>query len=84
MDHHEAFSAATERAKQLPHQSNDRLLEFYGLFKQATEGDVEGESPGFFDLRGAAKFDAWEARRGMSREEAMQAYINLVDLLAKG
>lgn len=84
MELHEAFNAATERAKQLPHQSNDRLLELYGLFKQATEGDVEGESPGFFDLKGAAKFDAWEARRGMSRDEAMQAYVDLVDKLANG
>lgn len=84
MELHEAFSAATERAKQLPHQSNDRLLELYGLFKQATEGDVVGESPGFFDLKGAAKFDAWETRRGMSRDEAMQAYVDLVDKLANG
>jgi len=82
MEIHEAFKAATERAKQLPHQSNERLLELYSLFKQATEGDATGESPGFFDLKGAAKFDAWETRRGMSREEAMQAYIDLVDTLA--
>ena len=78
------FTEAIERAKELPHQSNERLLELYSLFKQATQGDVTGESPGFFDLKGAAKFDAWEARRGMSKEEAMQAYVDLVNRLSAG
>jgi acyl-CoA-binding protein len=80
----EAFAAATQRARELPHQPNDVLLELYGLFKQATEGDVSGDKPGMFDFKGAAKYDAWERRRGMSRDEAMQAYIELVDRLAAG
>jgi len=84
MDLQQAFEAATERAKQLPHQDNQRLLELYSLFKQATEGDVSGERPGLFDFRATAKYDAWESRKGMSRDEAMQAYIDLVDRLAAG
>ncbi|MEE4270810.1 MAG: acyl-CoA-binding protein [Thermoanaerobaculales bacterium] len=84
MDLHDAFEAATERAKQLPHQDNERLLELYSLFKQATEGDVSGERPGLFDFRATVKYDAWENRKGMSRDEAMQAYIDLVDRLAAG
>lgn len=84
MELNEAFAAATERAKELPHQSNDRLLELYSLYKQATEGDVSGEKPGMFDFKGAAKFDAWESRRGMTKDEAMQGYIDLVDELAAG
>jgi acyl-CoA-binding protein len=82
MDLPAAFEAATERAKGLPHQPNDVLLELYGLFKQASEGDVTGEKPGMFDFKGAAKYDAWEKRRGMTRDEAMRAYIDLVDRLA--
>ena len=82
MELKEAFETATERAKELPHQPNDRLLELYGLFKQAAEGDVSGEKPGMFDFKGAAKYDAWESRRGMTKDEAMQAYIDLVDRLA--
>jgi len=82
MNQKEAFEAATEGAKKLPHQPNDRLLELYGLFKQATEGDVSGEKPGMFDFKGAAKYDAWESRRGMTMDEAMQAYIDLVEKLA--
>jgi acyl-CoA-binding protein len=84
MDLVEAFETATERAKTLPHQPNDVLLELYGLYKQATEGDVTGDKPGMFDFKGAAKYDAWESRRGMSQDEARQAYIDLVDRLATG
>lgn len=79
-----AFESAAERAKELPHQPNDVLLDLYGLFKQATTGDVTGEKPGMFDFKGAAKYDAWEKRRGMTKDEAMQAYIALVDRLAAG
>jgi acyl-CoA-binding protein len=79
-----AFESAADRAKELPHQPNDVLLDLYGLFKQATEGDVTGERPGMFDFKGAAKYDAWEKRRGMTKDEAMQAYIDLVDRLAAG
>ena len=84
MDLTEAFEAAAERAKKLPHQPNDVLLELYGLYKQATEGDVSGDRPGMFDFKAAAKFDAWESRRGMSTADARQAYIELVDSLAAG
>lgn len=84
MELRETFESATERAKKLPHQPNDVLLELYGLFKQATAGDVSGEKPGMFDFKGAAKYDAWEGHRGMTSEEAMQAYIELVDGLAAG
>lgn len=79
-----AFESAAERAKELPHQPNDVLLDLYGLFKQATTGDVTGEKPGMFDFKGAAKYDAWEKRRGMTKDEAMQAYIALVDRLGQG
>ncbi len=84
MDQHQAFESAVVRAKELPHQPNDVLLELYGLYKQATAGDVSGEKPGMFDFKGAAKYDAWERRRGMTREEAAQAYVALVDRLAAG
>ena len=72
------FEATIEEAKSLPTQSNETLLELYSLYKQATEGDVQGDPPSGFDFRGAAKYAAWEKRRGMSADEAMQAYIDLV------
>lgn len=81
MDLSNQFEAAIEKAKSLPSQSNETLLELYGLYKQATAGDVQGDRPGGFDFRGAAKYDAWAKRRGMSQEEAMQAYVALVEKL---
>ena len=83
MDLKEQFDASIEKAKGLPNQSNETLLELYSLYKQATAGDVEGERPAGFDFRGAAKYDAWSKRRGMSSEDAMQAYIDLIDRLAE-
>ena len=82
MDVKERFEKAVEQSRSLPMQSNEVLLELYGLFKQATQGDVTGERPGGFDFRGAAKYDAWEARKGMSNDEAMEAYADLVTRLA--
>ena len=79
MDLMQQFEATIERAKSLSTQSNETLLELYSLYKQATEGDVQGEAPSGFDFRAAAKYAAWEKRRGMTADEAMQAYIDLVD-----
>jgi acyl-CoA-binding protein len=84
MDLKQQFEAAIEKAKGLLNQSNENLLEMYGLYKQATVGDVEGDRPAGIDFRAAAKYDAWKKRRGMSTDDAMQAYIDLIDRLAAG
>ncbi len=78
------FEEAVARARTLPEQSNDTLLRLYGLYKQATLGDVSGEEPGRFDFVGRAKYDAWASRRGMGKERAMGEYISLVRTLAGG
>lgn len=76
------FSAAQLRVKQLPKTpESDELLELYAYFKQATVGNVSGERPGMLDFKGRAKFDAWSARKGLSTEAAMTAYVTLVDKL---
>ena len=48
------------------------------LYKQATKGDATGERPGAFDFVARAKFDAWSEVAGVSADEAMQQYIDLV------
>lgn len=63
--------------------SNEELLKLYGLYKQATEGDNEGERPGGFDFKAAAKFNAWLILKGKSKEEATQEYLALVSALAE-
>jgi acyl-CoA-binding protein len=76
------FNAAQAKSKTLSEKpSNDVLLKLYSLFKQGAVGDVNIERPGGFDFVGAAKFDAWEALKGQSKEEAQQAYIDYVESL---
>lgn len=69
------FEAAAEAVKQLKSVSQADQLVIYGLFKQANMGDVTGARPGMFDPKGKAKWDAWDANKGMSSEDAMKAYI---------
>jgi acyl-CoA-binding protein len=79
------FRSAQERVKTLTKRpSNDELLELYSLYKQATEGDVQGKRPGLLDVKGRAKYDAWAGRKGLGREAAMQQYVALVDRLLRG
>jgi len=78
------FVRAQERLKGLSRRpSNDQLLAVYGLYKQATEGDVRGSRPGMLDPKGRAKFDAWTSRKGMAQGEARARYVALVEELAK-
>ncbi len=73
------FEQAAVDVKALPSKpSDDDLLQLYGLFKQATAGDASGPKPGFFDLVGRAKFEAWEELAGTSAEDAMSRYIEKV------
>lgn len=77
-----AFEAAVVASKQLPEKpDNMTLLKIYALYKQATEGEVQGKRPGFTDMVGRAKYDAWAAVQGQSSEQAMQAYVDLIESL---
>ncbi len=62
--------------KDLP-LNNDQLLEIYALFKQATVGDCNKAKPGMFDMKGKAKWNAWNDKKGMSKEEAQKKYVEL-------
>ena len=73
----ETASAAVLKAKKDP--GNDMKLKLYAHYKQATEGDVQGEKPGFTDFVNRAKYEAWAKLKGMGAEDAMTAYVKLVD-----
>jgi acyl-CoA-binding protein len=76
------FADASDRVQQLPEKpDNAALLRLYALYKQGSSGDVTGKRPGVMDFVGRAKHDAWAALQGMSQDEAMQAYIELVEEL---
>jgi len=74
------FEQAVADSKALTERpDNMTLLQLYALYKQATSGDVDGERPGFTDMVGRAKWDAWNALEGTTADDAMQRYIALVD-----
>ncbi|XP_015279246.1 PREDICTED: acyl-CoA-binding domain-containing protein 7 [Gekko japonicus] len=71
------FDSAAENVRQLKARpSDDELRELYGLYKQSTMGDINIECPGMLDLKGKAKWEAWNLKKGMSKEDAMKAYIS--------
>jgi acyl-CoA-binding protein len=76
----EQFDQAQADSKNLSERpDNMTLLKIYALYKQASAGDAEGSRPGFTDMVGRAKFDAWAALKGTSKEDAMQQYVDLIE-----
>jgi acyl-CoA thioester hydrolase len=78
----EKFEAAKKRVLDLPERpSNEKMLEIYSLAKQAEIGDINIEKPAMFDFVAAAKFNSWSKKKGITKEDAMQQYIDLVEKL---
>ena len=78
----EQFDQAQADSKNLSERpDNMTLLKIYALYKQASAGDVEGKRPGFTDMVGRAKYDAWDGLKGTSQDDAMQQYIDLIEEL---
>jgi len=76
------FEISAAEAQSLPTKpDNSTLLKLYAFYKQATVGDLNSKRPGFMDPVGQAKYDAWQRIKGMKKEVAMQAYIDLVKKL---
>ena len=76
------FAQAQADSKTLPERpDNMTLLKIYALYKQGANGDVTGERPGFTDMIGRAKYDAWDQLKGTSQADAMQQYIDLIEEL---
>ena len=77
------FETAVANSKKLAERpDNATLLKIYGLYKQATAGDNTEKKPGFSDMVGRAKWDAWNGFKGASSDDAMQQYIDLIDSLS--
>ena len=73
------FEKAAEEVMALVERPDDKtLLRLYGLYKQATLGNIKGKRPGFTDVKGRAKYDAWSRLRGKSQEWAMEEYVKLM------
>ncbi|WP_025917509.1 acyl-CoA-binding protein [Herminiimonas sp. CN] len=73
------FEQAVADSKNLPQRpDNMTMLKLYALYKQGNAGDAQGERPGMTDFIGRAKWDAWAALKGLSQDQAMQQYLDLV------
>lgn len=81
----EAFTTAADAVKKLTKKpSDDEMLKVYGLFKQGTVGDCNTAQPGLLDLKGKAKWNAWNGMKGKSQDDAKAEYVSLVsDLQTK-
>ena len=67
------FDAAVAQSKSLSERpDNTTLLKIYGLYKQGTAGDNTEKKPGFGDMVGRAKWDAWNGFKGTPQEDAQQ------------
>ena len=78
------FEGAKKKVMELPEKpGNDVMLELYALNKQATIGDINADKPAMFDFVAAAKYNAWNAKKGISKEDAQQKYVDYVEELFK-
>jgi diazepam-binding inhibitor (GABA receptor modulator, acyl-CoA-binding protein) len=75
----EEAAAAVKKLKDDP--GNEAKLQLYALYKQGSEGDVAGKRPGFTDMVGRAKYDAWAKVKGVSQDDAKKQYVALVKKL---
>ncbi|MDJ0364573.1 acyl-CoA-binding protein [Hymenobacter sp. H14-R3] len=80
------FEAAVQQVNNLPAETAPKhMTELYGLYKQATEGDVNMKS-GEVDAAGAdqasgpgglsqGQWDSWDKYKGISEEDAKRQYV---------
>ena len=77
------FEAAAASSKNLTNRpDNTTMLKLYALYKQGSVGDNTEKKPGFTDMVGRAKWDAWNGVKGMDAKDAMQQYIDLIGTLS--
>ena len=77
------FEAAVANSKNLSERpDNTTMLKIYALYKQASVGDNAEKKPGFTDMVGRAKWDAWNGFKGVRAKDAMQQYVDLIESLS--
>ena len=75
----EKFNMAAEaiRKVDLDKLSNEAKLELYKYFKQGDQGKNTTKKPGMLDMKGKAKWNAWNDLGDMPKEEAQKKYIEV-------
>lgn len=74
------FEEAVEKIKALKDNLSDKEKGvIYGLYKQATIGDINISRPFFINMIECAKWDAWKKQEGQTKEQATQQYVKTVN-----
>jgi diazepam-binding inhibitor (GABA receptor modulating acyl-CoA-binding protein) len=79
----EEFKAAADSLQDMHGMKDEEKLQFYGLYKQGTVGNVNTKKPSFFDFVGQKKWDSWKSYEGFPQESAKMAYVYLVEKYAR-
>ncbi|XP_014260899.1 acyl-CoA-binding domain-containing protein 6 [Cimex lectularius] len=66
----------------VPSLKPEKLLQFYGLYKQSTVGKCNTTKPNWYALEAKQKWNAWNSLGNMSQEDAMKNYISLMTEIA--
>ncbi|MDE5000645.1 acyl-CoA-binding protein, partial [Francisella tularensis] len=56
---------------------NSQKLKLYSFYKQVKEGDNTTKKPSALKMVERAKWMAWDAIKGMSKEDAMRGYLRV-------
>jgi diazepam-binding inhibitor (GABA receptor modulating acyl-CoA-binding protein) len=76
------FEQAVANSKNLTERpDNATMLKMYALYKQGSQGENLEAKPGFTEMVARAKWDAWSKLKGVSQDDAMQQYIDLIGSL---
>ncbi len=73
--------AAANSTNLIDDPQGDAQLALYGYHCQARHGDNETPRPSSDDRAALAKWNAWTALAGMSREHAKQQYVTLISAI---
>jgi len=74
----ETFNMSVDLIKTMSKDlSKEELASVYKYYKQAKVGDININKPSFFNIKENTKWEAWNSVKGLSKEKAMNEYINL-------
>ena len=59
--------------------NNTQKLKLYAFYKQATVGNVDGPCPTVIHMIERAKWQSWNAIKGMNKETAMEEYLKVFE-----
>uniref|UniRef100_A0A182P6V8 Acyl-CoA-binding domain-containing protein 6 n=1 Tax=Anopheles epiroticus TaxID=199890 RepID=A0A182P6V8_9DIPT len=78
-----SFAQATKFLERNTAQfKQEQLLQFYGLYKQATVGPCNTPKPAIYSMAARAKWYAWDKVGKLETGAAMKEYVRLLDQLA--